>query len=55
MRLLLQDVPPEDIKRLGELFEILGDLVSAVDQTQARIRITDPQDDCPFVQALKKD
>ncbi len=54
MRLLLQDVPPEDMKRLGELFEILADLVSSVEQTQARIRISDPQDDCPFVQALKQ-
>ena len=34
----------------GELFEILGDLVSSVDQTQGRIQITDPQDDCPLVQ-----
>jgi hypothetical protein len=55
MRLLLQDVPPEDMKRLGELFEILGDLVSPVEQTQGRLWITDPQDDCPLVQALKKD
>jgi hypothetical protein len=54
MRLLLQDVPPEDMKRLGELFEILGDLASSVEQTQARLRITDPQDDCPLVQELKK-
>jgi len=55
MRLLLQDVPAEDMKRLGELFEVLGDLVSPSDQTQGRIRITDPQEDCPMVQELKKD
>ena len=55
MRVLIQDAPPEDIKRLGELFEVLADLVSSVDQTQGRIRITDPQDDCPLVQELRKD
>jgi hypothetical protein len=54
MRLLLQDVPPADMKRLGELFEIVGDLASAVEQTQGRIRITDPQDHCLLVQELKK-
>jgi len=55
MRVLLQNVSPNDMKRLGELFEVLGDLVSAGEQTQGRIQITDPQDDCPLVQALKKD
>lgn len=55
MRLLIQDAQPEDMKRLGELFEVLAGLVSAEEQTQGRIRITDPQDDCPLVQELRKD
>jgi hypothetical protein len=55
MRLLLQDCPPEDLKRLGELFEVLAGLVSQNERTQARIRITDPRDDCPLVKALTQD
>ena len=55
MRLLLQDCPPEDMKRLGELFEVLAGLVSQNERTQARIRITDPRDDCPLVKTLTQD
>jgi hypothetical protein len=55
MRLLLQDCPPEDMKRLGELFEVLAGLVAQSERTQARIRITDPRDDCPLVKALTQD
>ena len=55
LRLLLQDCPPEDMQRLGELLEVLSGLVTPTEQTQARIRITDPRDDCPLVKALTQD
>jgi hypothetical protein len=56
LRLLLQDCPPEDMKRLGELLEILSGLIDHdSERTQARIRIADPQDDCLLVKALTQD
>lgn len=55
LRVLVQDGSPEDIKQLGELLEVLSGLVTRTEQTQARIRITDPQDDCLLVKALTQD
>ncbi|TCT21968.1 ATP-binding protein [Thiobaca trueperi] len=57
LRLLLQDCPPADMKRLGELLEVLSGLVTPASQplAQAHLRITGPRDECPLVKALEQD
>ncbi len=55
LRLTLQNVTPVVMKRLGELFEVLGDVVTQGEATQGQLRIEDPDNDCAFLQALKKD
>ena len=54
MRLTLQGVSPEDMKRLGEFFEILADVVKQGDHTQGRIQVTDPDETCPLIKELQK-
>lgn len=55
LRLILDDAPPETMKQLGELFEVLAGLVDADEQTSALLEIDDPEHDCPFLQAVKPD
>ncbi|MBW2102281.1 MAG: AAA family ATPase, partial [Deltaproteobacteria bacterium] len=54
LRISLTDVPPDSMKALGELFEVISGLVKIGDSTEAYLDITDPQEDCPFVKELKK-
>lgn len=53
MRLALEDVPPESMKRLDEFFEILADLVDRDDRTLGELEIQEPEEDCPFLKAVK--
>jgi hypothetical protein len=56
LRLLLQDCPSEDMERLGELLEVLAGLIEPQDgRAKARIRIPDPQDTCPLINALTQE
>lgn len=55
LRLTLQGALPEAMKQLGELFEVLNHVVTPGDQTQGLLRIDDPDANCPFLQALKKE
>ncbi|SHI62913.1 ATP-binding protein [Desulfofundulus thermosubterraneus] len=54
IRLELTNVTPESMKALGELFEVLDGVVQKGEQTEAFLEIVDPDDDCLFIQELKK-
>jgi hypothetical protein len=54
MELILTDVPPESLKALGELFEVLQRLVSPSSNSSGLLEIKDPQDRCPFAEFLKQ-
>jgi len=54
LRLALENVPPEGMKQLEELFEVLGGMVKLGEGTLASLEIPDPDESCPFIQALKK-
>jgi len=54
MELILSDVPPESLKTLGELFEVLQGLVSPSSESSGVLEIKDPQEKCPFVEFLKQ-
>jgi len=53
MRLSLSDVPPESMKDLAELFEVIADLTESGDDTEAYVDIYDPLDDCTFIREIK--
>ena len=55
LRLSLVKVPPESMKDLGELFEVIAGLVEVGDHTEAYLDIAETKDDCPFITELKKD
>ena len=52
LRLVLDDAPPETMKQLSELFEVLAGLVTADDQSSARLEVDEPDRNCPFLQAV---
>ncbi|MHB8764537.1 MAG: ATP-binding protein [Deferrisomatales bacterium] len=54
LRLSLEKVPPEGMKRLGELFEVLDTVVTAGSASDAYLEVDKPDENCPLVQALKK-
>jgi hypothetical protein len=54
LRITLQGATPETMQRLGEWFEILGDLVQPGGASEGRIQINDPDDNCAFLKALKE-
>jgi hypothetical protein len=54
LRLALEGVPPEAMKRLGELFEVLATVVQSGPTTEAFLDIHEPDDQCPFLQALRR-
>jgi hypothetical protein len=54
LRLSLENLTPEGMKQLEELFEVLGGLVKLGDTTMASLAIPDPDETCPFLQELKK-
>ena len=51
----LEDVTPESMKALGELFEVLGTVLQFAELRDAYIQIADADDNCPLVQELKKE
>jgi hypothetical protein len=55
LRLTLEDVPPEAMKRLGELLEVLVTVVKQGTKTEGDLEIDAPSDQCLFIQALKQD
>lgn len=55
LRISLSDVPPDSVKDLSELFEVIAGLVKTGENTEAYLDITNPQDDCPFMKVLRKD
>ena len=54
LRLQLSDATPDTMKALGELFEVLDNLVSKGGQTEVFLEITEPGEDCLLVQEIKK-
>jgi hypothetical protein len=53
LRLGLSDVPPESMKDLAELFEVIADLTENGDDTEVYLDIDDSLDDCAFVREIK--
>jgi len=53
LRLQLTDVPPESMKALGELFEVLATVTRKGDRTEAFLEINEPDENCPFIKALR--
>jgi len=54
LTLRLENATPESMKALGELFEILDGIVSRGDYTAAFLDVEQPDENCPFIQELKK-
>ena len=54
LRIGLTAAPPESVKDLGELFEVVAGLVKLGTTTEGYLEIRDPQKDCPFLKALPK-
>ena len=54
LNLDLINATPKDMKALGELFDVLADLTSIGDDSQAMIDIQNAPDDCPFFNLVKQ-
>lgn len=54
LRLSLEDAPPESIKKLGELFEVLSGVIRPGNESGVIVEIDNPKEDCPFIRALSK-
>ena len=54
LRIALSEAPPETVKELGELFEVVAGLVQVDETTEAYLDINNPQEDCPFMKELRK-
>jgi hypothetical protein len=54
LRLSLEGIPPASMKRLGELFETLATVVNAETASEADLEISDPNEQCLFMQALRQ-
>lgn len=50
----LQQVTPDDMKALAELFEVLGAVMSQGELQETFLSIEQPDDGCPFVAEVKK-
>jgi len=53
LRVQLTDVPPESMEALGELFEVLAAVTKKGDGTEAILVVNDPDENCPFIKALR--
>ena len=42
------------MKRLGELFEVLATVIQSGPNTEGFLEIREPDDQCPFLQALRR-
>jgi hypothetical protein len=54
LRLSIEEVPPESMKKLGELFEVLSGVIRRGNDTAVFLEIDNPNDDCLFVRTVKK-
>ncbi len=54
LRVTLSGVPSEAVKDLEEFFEVLAGVVQMGEKTEAYLDLQSPQDDCPFVEEVKK-
>ncbi len=54
LRVAIENAPPSSVKDLGELLETINGLVKTGDQTECHLKINHPENDCPFVNELKK-
>jgi len=54
LRLTLEGVPPEAMKQLGELFEVLATVVKQDSAAEVALEVDNPDDQCLFLQALKQ-
>lgn len=50
----LNKVDPKSMKALGEVFEVLDGVIKKGEQTEVYLEILDPDENCPFIQELKK-
>lgn len=55
LRIQLTDVPPESMKALGELFEVMHGIARKGEDTEVYLDIEDPDQDCLLVRELTKD
>lgn len=53
LRISIEDISPEGIKHLDELFETLADLVEKGESTDMELEIKDPDEECAFVRKIK--
>jgi len=54
LRVSIEDITPEGMKRLGEFFEVLATAIGQGDSTEGYLEITNPDEQCPFIKELKK-
>ena len=54
LRLSLHNAPPESLRLLGELLEVLDGVAEMGPQTRGYLEIKEPPEDCPFVKELKR-
>jgi hypothetical protein len=54
LRIQLNNASPGSLRALGELFEVLDSAVEQGEQTGVYLDINEPDDDCAFIQELKK-
>ena len=54
LRLSLENVPPDSMRLLGELFEVVAGIAKTDGQTEAYLDINNPDATCPLIQELKK-
>lgn len=53
LRVSLEDVPPESMQLLDELFQDVANVAEPGDRGEAFLTLTDPDDECPFVKELR--
>lgn len=54
LRLEVMNVSPDSAKAIGELFEVLGEVVTRAAGAKAYLRLADPDDECLLVKEIKK-
>lgn len=55
LRIQLNNVTPGSMQALGELFEVLDSVTENGEYTEAFLEILEPDEDCSFIQELKKE
>ena len=55
LTLRLEEVPPESMKTLDELFEVLDGLIDKEESAEAFLKITDPDEKCLLIRELQKE